>query len=270
MELKESVAAAMASQDRGECAICGGDHPAPKRAKFEPVAPKPAQERRWGRISMSDVPVTGSARTAIYPGGLSSAYPTQGHHCIALSALVANANSKTRPRRDRRLRLNFYLDKAGYFPNGSSNCIHLPSRTSRGDYDAFWKAVRMNKPLQLHGPAHAYDYFLQCDVLLLEVVECIKAICEDSDEAHVLEELKKTMTWAENYAFKMLASCEEAWDLHPAERQQAEMLYYLSESESDEVTKAHGVVVRVAGLGRTEPKYIRYPRPHLDCGPYAT
>lgn len=216
---------------------------------------------------MNDVPVTGADRTVVYPGNSAPTYPTQGHHCIALSALVENANSQG-SRKDRRLRLNHYLKEVKWFPNRSSNCIQLPARKSRGDFDAFWKALDAKKPLQLHGPGHDESYFLQCDALLVEVVECIKSVCEDGDESQVLDELRKLVGWAENYAFTKLAGCDGAWDLHPQERRDAEKIYFLKPSQSVEVTKAYGVQERVHGLGNT-PWPIRYPRLSLDCGPYA-
>jgi hypothetical protein len=266
MEMGESVAAARGAQASGECAICSKKHSAPKKAKFEPVAPNEPKSK-WGRVPMTGVLAADAQRNVVYPANAAPSYPSQGHHCIALSALVRDAN--TDRRKDRRLRLNYYLKKIGFYPNQPSNCIQLPARRSRGDFDAFWQALDARKPLQLHGPGHDEGYFLQCDALLLEVVECIKGICEELDEQEVLDELKKVAKWAENYAFRQLAACDSAWDLHPDERLLAENLYFRGTGEPGlRVTKAHGRVEIVKGRGNVRWA-LKYPRLRLDCGPLA-
>ena len=149
-------------QHDGKCVICGIQHDEPKKEKVEPTVPN---DSGWHRKSVSGILEKISQKTAIYPNSqFPPTYKYQGHHCIALSSLVEDANT-TAPK-DRRLRLNHFLKKIGFYPNRDKNCIGLPARSSYGSFGPFWESIDEDKPLQMHGPGHDEQYFIEVDNML--------------------------------------------------------------------------------------------------------
>jgi hypothetical protein len=268
MEIGETVSIGADLATDGKCIICSQAHDEPKRDEIQEVAPN-APKSRWGRKSMSGVFDWVEPRKSIYLHGRSPSYTNQGHHCVALSSFVENAN--TNQRRDRRLRLNHFLNKIGYYPNRKQNCILLPVRRSYGDFDAFWKALDQDKPLQMHGPGHDQEYFGQCDRLLSFMVMLITdpEICTEQSQQDWENELREIATQAENYGFRHLANNEIPWRLHPMEQHRALRLYFLPEDESLEVLGVEKKPKRAQGLGNAK-KEIQFPDLALDVGPFAS
>lgn len=267
MEIGETVTLVVEKMKAGKCVLCDSDeHEAPKKDDVKEVAPG---NGGWHRKSMSRVFDSDGTRNLIYPNdSFPPPYSSQGHHCIALSALVADAN--TNSPKDRRLRLNFYLDQVGFFPNRPQNCIGLPARSGWGDFRAFVAALDLDKPLQLHGPGHDESYFCQCDRLLTSLLSALTdpRLCEKKPKDDWKDLLKKRIREAENFAFRKLARNDGAWRLHPLEQVRALALYFMPEAATMTVAGKGGVEETRHGLGRTR-KDIVFPDPPLDVGPFS-
>jgi hypothetical protein len=268
MEIGESVNVAVALASEDKCVICSKKHAKSPRKEedVQPVASaQPAS--KWGRVSMSGVFLWVSPRREIYKGGTTPGYATQGHHCVALSALVTDAN--TAKRRDRRIRLNHFLHKVGFYPNRDRNCILLPARRGFGDFDAFWHALDDDKPLQMHGPGHDESYFTQCDRLLSVMVMLVTdpGDCEEQSKEDWESSLRRLVEQAESYAFRKLAGNDGAWRLHPAEQETALKVYFSPRAESFQVRTIGGNTKRVDGLGN-DRRDVHFPAPALDTGPF--
>jgi len=265
VEIGETVTAAMADVKQDKCAVCGRKHKDPKKAQFKTIAPG---NSGWHRKVMTGIFESDGTREKVYPlNTFEPPYEYQGHHCLALSALVKGANGKSP--KDLRLRLNFYLDKVGFFPNRQRNCIGLPARKSYGDFKAFWAALDANKPLQMHGPGHDDEYFAQCDALITTLVKTMTALntCKDADEPDWLDELKKMIEQAENFAFKVLAWNRAQWRLHPDEQLVAVRIYFLPTNKTMNIRVANKKTKNQAGQGNKR-KSIRFPKLSLDVGPF--
>lgn len=264
MQIGESVAMVVDMMADEKCVICSEKHPEPKKDDVQAVAPG---NSGWQRKSMSKVFKSDGKREKIYPSGFPPPYKHQGHHCVALSALVANANTSSPT--DRRLRLNYYLDQVGFFPNRPENCIGLPARTSWGDFEAFFESIDLQHPLQLHGPGHDETYFTQCDRLLASLLSALTnpALCEQKPKDGWKDLLKTRMEQAENFAFNKLASNAGAWRLHAAEQITGLQLYFLPEAQTMSVKGVGGVSESRSGKGRKRAE-VTFPDPGLDAGPF--
>lgn len=266
MEIGETVDVVVALSAAGKCVLCGSaEHEQPKQDEVKEIAPG---NTGWHRKSMAGVFESDGTRNAVYPGNtFPPPYKYQGHHCLALSALVTDANTKSP--KDRRLRLNFYLDKVGFSPNQPRNCIGLPARKGWGDFEAFFQSIDLDKPLQLHGPGHDERYFTQCDRLISSLIAALThpKLCEKKTKDEWKELLKKRVAQAENFAFRKLANNDSAWQLHPSEQIAALGLYFLPKTEMMPVIGKGEVSETRPGLGRPG-KDIAYPDPPLDVGPF--
>lgn len=268
MQIGETLSAVQELMQDGKCIICDSDiHPDPKREEIAEVAPN--DKSKWGRVSMTGVFDWTDKKKVIYLNGASPRYATQGHHCLALSALVTDANTDNR--KDRRLRLNHFLNKStvGFYPNRKQNCILLPARKGYGDFDAFWDSLDDNKPLQLHGPGHDENYFTQCDRMLSILVLVITDpdICADEDTQGWEKDLKDLIEKIENYCFVKLASNDMPWRLHPDEQHRALTLYFLPQNQTYNVLGIGKVQEGRNGLGKAQ-KPIVFPSPDLEMGQF--
>jgi hypothetical protein len=261
VEIGESVAVVVKMQKEGKCIICSKDHDKPKKDEIKPIAPG---NSGWHRKTMTGIFESDGTREKVYSSGFPPSYSYQGHHCLALSAVVENANGGSPS--DRRLRLNFFLDKVGFFPNRPRNVIGLPARKGIGDFKAFWHSVDGDHPLQMHGPGHDEAYFVRCERLLGRLVSGAADLCEESTQKEWEDQLRELAKQAENYAFKNLAHYDEGWQLHPAEQQAATRLYSAS-TDTTETVSGKSASKSVAGYGKA-PKNIKYPDPGLDTGPF--
>lgn len=261
VEIGETVGMVAKMQKEGKCVICGKSHPKPKKDDIKPIAPG---NSGWHRVTMTKKFESDGVREKVYASGFPPSYPYQGHHCLALSSLVENANGDNPE--DRRIRLNFFLDKIGFFPNRDRNVIGLPARKGIGDFNAFWKSVDVNHPLQMHGPGHDEAYFVRCERLLGQLVDVAKDMCKECDQKEWEDELRELTKQAENYAFKNLAHFDDGWQLHPAEQKVAARLYSASPSTTEMVT-GKSASASVSGYGKAR-KTIKYPNPALDTGPF--
>jgi len=269
MELGETVGVAKSMQQVEEkCIICSEKHEEPKKENIQEVA---TSDTNWSRKSMKGKFQRLPEKIKIYPLNSfppSSFYEYQGHHCIGLSSFVINANTPNR--KDRRIRLNHFLKKVGFYPNRNQNCIGLPTRKGWGDFDAFWKSLDANKPLQLHGPGHDEKYFAQSNNLITRMVWLITKpeVCENITKGDWENDLKKLIEQAENYAFKKLSSNDFTWRLHHSELSTAIAIYFLPANLSINVKKnSKGDTERVNGKGNKERDII-YPNLNLDTGPF--
>lgn len=266
MQIGESVAIAVELADAGKCVICSKSHGEPKKADIKPVAPS---NSGWKRKSMAGVFQSDGKRESVYPARLfPPPYAYQGHHCLALSSLVTDAN--TGSPKDRRIRLNFYLDQIGFFPNRPQNCIGLPARSGWGDFEAFFDAIRLNAPLQMHGPGHDESYFAQCDRLISSLISALTdpELCEEETDESWKDLLKERVANAENYAFNKLAENDGAWRLHPGEQVAALTLLFLDENRTMTVKGKGGLSEIRRGRGMKAKKVV-FPKPKLDAGPFA-
>lgn len=267
MEIGESVAVVVQMMSDDKCVICGKKHGEPKRAKITETAPG---KSGWKRKSMSGVFESDGVRNTIYVGSkFPPTYTYQGHHCIALSALVEGGNGATP--KDRRVRLNFFLDQVGFFPNRPRNCIGLPARRGYGDFKAFFQSLDLKRPLQMHGPGHDETYFAQCDNLLAAMLSVITdpIECEATSEDEWKSQLKELVNQAENYAFIKLAAAEGGWRLHATETVAALTLYFLSVNKKMAIASTGGLTEMRDGLGR-EKRDIAFPVLKMDTGPFGT
>jgi hypothetical protein len=262
MEIGETVTFTAKLQAKGKCIICSKKHKDRKKEQIKPVAPS---NRGWHRKSMANVFESIPAKLRIYPNNnFKPPYKHQGHHCVALSALVEDANTKSP--KDRIIRFNHFLNKVGFEPNREQNCIGLPARTGYGDFEAFWMALDKKKPLQMHGPGHDESYFMQVDGLLALLISMITNpdTCEQLEQDEWEDELEMMIGWLENYAFKKLASNDGVWRLHPADQKLAERIYFNPKSTKEKVPGKN-----IVYKGRGNPRRtITYPNPRLDTGPF--
>jgi hypothetical protein len=262
MQIGETVSAVMQMQNEGKCVICSQSHADPKKEKIKTIAPGNAG---WHRKTMTGIFESDGTRERIYPSGFPPPYSYQGHHALALSALVKDANTDSP--KDKRIRLNYYLDKIGYYPNRPCNVIGLPARKGAGDFEAFWRSIDLDKPLQLHGPGHDDEYFARCDALLADLVLALTDLCKELDTSEWESLLDQTMKHGENYAFKNLARGESGWVLHAGELATAKRLYSAPKTVVETV-RAKTVSAKVRGYGKKQ-KDIKFPDPKLDTGPFA-
>ncbi len=169
MELGESVSIIAMMQDEDKCVICNQKHEEPKKEVVKETAPS---DSGWKRESMKGVLEKISEKLFIYPNnGFPPSYQYQGHHCMALSSFVKNSDKPSR--KDKRIRLNHFLKKVGFYPNREKNCIGLPARTGYGDFKALWDSFDAKKPLQMHGPGHDEDYFIQVTNMINRMLSII-------------------------------------------------------------------------------------------------
>jgi hypothetical protein len=258
-QIGEGVSVAVENLTEEPCSLCGKRHPAPKLAQITETAPG---KTGWHRKTMKGIFESDGTREQIYSAGFPPSYAYQGHHCLALSALVRDANSSSP--KDRRKRLNFYMDKVGFFPNRPRNCIALPARREIGDFEAFWRSLDLDRPLQMHGPGHDEAYFTQCENLIGTLGLLLEENCEGEVEQACLDQLKQLIEWAENFAFRRLAHFYSGWRLHVAEQAAACRLYSASPTNFETVSGTRRSRT-IAGLGRPS-KAIVYPNPQLPTG----
>jgi hypothetical protein len=261
MEIGETVAVTVEMQSQGKCIICDKNHKGAKKETIKEIAPG---NSNWHRKTMTGIFESDGTRETIYATGFEPTYSYQGHHCLALSSLVRNANSGSG--KDKRLRLNYFLDKVGFSPNRPRNVIGLPARKRRGDFGAFWQSVDQDRPLQMHGPGHDDEYFGRCEGLLSIFVISIKSICEDTDQQEWENELRQMAEHAENYAFKKLANFDKGWQLHPSEQKIA-MRLYSEPATTTESLSGKSSSAKVHGYGKAS-KPIKFPNLTLDTGPF--
>jgi hypothetical protein len=261
MQIGETVAVTVLMQQQNKCVICGKKHADAKKEKMKTTAPG---KSGWHRKTMTGIFESDGVRETIYESGFPPSYEYQGHHALALSALVRDANTDSP--KDKRLRLNYFLDKVGFFPNRPRNVIGLPARKGLGDFKAFWKSVDGDHPLQMHGPGHDEAYFNQCEVLIGRLVLLMTSVCEGMDKPDWEDLLKDTTEKAENYAFKKLAHYDSGWRLHPAEQAAAARLYSAPKSTVETISGERSST-DVKGNAKP-PKAIKYPNPKLDTGPF--
>lgn len=271
MEIGESVAVVMAMQDDGKCIFCGESHSDPKKEDIKEVASVAGNKSKWGRVDMQGKLQKIPAKTKIYPDNSfpPGAYRYQGHHCIALSSLVSNANSDAK-RKDKRLRLNYFLDKVGFYPNRDENCIGLPERTGYGCFQAFWDAIDAKAPLQMHGPHHDEAYFAEVEMLISRLlgILLVPDLCETADTKQMEDDLKQLIEWAENKAFNSLAKNDDAWRLHASEQETAVRIYTAPVTETFTHRGKNNTTTSSQGKGHIGKK-ITYPNPGLDEGVFA-
>lgn len=266
MQVGESVAFVIQMQEEDKCVFCGGTHEEPKKEEVKETAPG---DSGWKRVSMKDAFEKIPKKLAIYPNDtFPPDYKYQGHHCMALSAFVKKPGKSSR--KDKRLRLNHFLKKVGFYPNRDKNSIGLPARRSYGDFEAFWESFDANKPVQLHGPGHDERYFIQVNTLINRMVSMITApgFCEELTKSEWEGALKQAIESAENYAFNRLARNEFSWRLHHIEQQTAIRIYT---SPVDQVFQTRGAKkkqITLNGQGNIDAK-ISFPDPKLDEGPFA-
>lgn len=265
MQVGESVAVVMADQDDGKCVFCSKNHAEPKKEDIKETAPA---DSGWHRKTMTGVFEKIKAKEAIYPHGVfPPSYTYQGHHCVALSALVIDANSKSP--KDKWLRLNHFLKKIGFYPNRIQNCIGLPARKSYGDFNNFWLAIDANAPLQMHGPGHDEDYFNQVQRLIITLISVITAeeFCKELDKSEWEKALKDGIESIENYAFNKLAGNDSSWCLHRDEQRKAIEIYKGPTDQTFEVRGANDSKKYYKGQGNSDKKII-FPNPNLNEGPF--
>lgn len=201
------------SNNPGPCYLCGKTHTNNKEDNISSPG--------WKRESITGL---GSrhvtAKQSIYPQGTAppTVYKSAGHHCVALSAFI---NTK---KQDINLKLNFYLDKAGYSPNNLDNCIDLPSSGSGATiYPEFEAALRSGNPLQIHIGRHVKNYFRECNTLTQDLFNFFSDLDEcQKPEKQWLEELLKAMELLEDEAFQKTANREAPFVLHPTPLRSAE------------------------------------------------
>ncbi len=265
-DIGEAVAVSVITVDGDKCVFCGGSHEEPKIEEIKEVAPT---DKGWQRKSMQGVFEKIASKEAIYPSDtFPPTYEYQGHHCIALSSFAFGSNTKTPT--DKNKKLNHFLSKVGFSPNRAENCIGLPARKSYGAFSPFWEALDEAKPLQLHGPGHDEDYFLECNRLVTRLLKIISNVdlCEENSHQEMEDDLKELIGQAENYAFIQLSSIEDdGWDLHDSERTLAESIYKAPTTQSFTVRGANNTSRTEMGKGNVD-KLIEYPKPSLDTGPF--
>ena len=265
-DIGEAVAVSVITVEGDKCIFCGESHEAPKVEEIKAVAPS---NKNWQRpASMQGTFESIAAKEAIYPGNkFPPSYPYQGHHCLALSAFSFNSNSSTPS--DKNKKLNHFLNKVGFFPNRGENCIGLPARKSYGAFKPFWEALDENKPLQLHGPGHDNEYFLQCDKLVARLRTIISNVdlCKENSHQEMEDDLKELIAQAENYAFIQLCAIEDGWELHEEERKLAESIYRAPKLQGFTVRGANKTTRTEMGKGHLDHS-IKYPSPSLDTGPF--
>lgn len=264
MQIGESVAVIAQMQEDGKCVFCNQAHEDPKKEDVKETAPG---DGGWKRKSMKGVFEKISKKLAVYPNdSFPPQYAYQGHHCMALSSFVINADKSPK---DKRLRLNHFLKKIGFFPNRDKNCIGLPARKSYGDFDAFWESFDAGKPLQLHGPGHDDGYFMQVTNLINRMSSMITApdFCKELTKDEWEDQLKQAIAAAENFAFNKLAKNESSWCLHRAEQRKAIEIYTSARDKVFEVRGANNTRVSFSGKGNTQTE-INFPDPKLDEGPF--
>jgi hypothetical protein len=275
MEVGETVAVVMAMQGQDKCAICDGSHKDPKKEKIEEVAP--GQPSGWKRDeSMSSKFEKSGAKLAIYPSSqFKPPYNTEGHHCLAFSGFVQDA--KTAPK-DRILRLNHYLNQIGYKPNRDENCIHLPGRRNEDapkpgeahSYQAFWKAIDLDRPLQMHIGNHDESFFTQSLRAIAHVVTLFAwpALCEETDDSEMKKTLGDLIGQAENYAFTKIAVNDDPWRLHPDHEKAALRLYDAPTSTTETYLADKKKVVRGHAGTKDLSSGAKWPKVDLDTGPF--
>ncbi|WP_437306867.1 hypothetical protein [Sorangium sp. So ce388] len=225
MEIGETVTDVQAILNRGQCVICDKAHDAPKDEPVEPTADKSGWERDK---SMSGVFDGGDAERCkiykdnTYPPG----YTSEGHHSLAYSSFVKNG-------KDEFLRLNHFLNGAGFRPNASPNIIQLPGRSGDAgapaalerSFQAFWVSVESGKPLQLHIGRHKASYFASSDNVVRRIAALISspAQCEESNLNSLKSKLKRYVDAAVNYAFMCVTRAK--WKCHPDKLREAQAGY---------------------------------------------
>lgn len=261
-----TLSATGASIVKDECAICGKKHDEPKKPNINPVAPS---DSGWKRKSMKKVFESIPKKNKIYPNNFPPPYDHQGHHCLALSYFVSNA--ETNPK-DINMTLNHYLKKADFFPNRDSNCIGLPAMPSDISYDAFWEALNNKKPLQMHGSTHDETYFTEVRLLMIRVMSkfSTKNFCKNKNEDALIDVLKKRIAHAENFSFKSLAAANMPWRLHNKELRFATKLYFMPLSDTKLLVKEKtSYTTEITGYGQGNKTWdVKYPSVSLDVGKF--
>ena len=262
MDIGESVAIVRSLQNEDKCVFCSQQHDEPKKEDITETAPN---DSGWHRKSMKGIFEKIPQKESIYPENFPPNYEYQGHHCVALSALVINASKPSR--KDKRLRLNYFLKKVGFFPNRESNCIGLPARRSNGAYKAFWDSLDADAPLQMHGPGHDEDYFMKVNQLLIRMLGVMThpEFCQEVEKADWEDTLKELIGHAENYAFNNLANNKLHWCLHPSEQNIAIDIYTAPSTREFIVTGARGSTRIEKGKGNSTTN-IKFPNLNLDTG----
>lgn len=265
MQVGESIAIVTKMQEDGKCVICSQNHEQPKKEEIKETAPN---DSGWKRKSMNGVFESTPKKLAIYPNNsFPPTYQYQGHHCMALSAFVKNSDKPDRA--DSRIRLNHFLKKIGFFPNRDRNCIGLPARKNYGDFKAFWDSFDAKKPLQLHGPGHDNQYFMQVNNLINRMLGIINNpdFCQELTKSEWQDQLKTAIESAENYSFNKLAKNRSSWCLHPQEQRVAIEIYTSPRDRVFNVIGAYNANLSVPGKGNIDSR-IEFPDPKLDEGPF--
>ncbi|RKG99962.1 hypothetical protein D7V97_30945 [Corallococcus sp. CA053C] len=233
MEMGETVSDVQKLQDDGQCVICSKKHDDPKKEKVESPVSKSGWERDKSMVGVFD---GGDAeRAAIYPNAhFPPPYPTEGHHALAFTSFVQKG-------KDRRLRLNHFLDKVGFAPNQPQNIIQLPNRHGavspkadptaswpadvKKEYKSFWVSIDLGKPLQLHTGRHAKSYFKTSDLIYhrMAFLAYDATTCTEESMQEFENNLKGLVKGAVNFAFLHVVG--GSWICHPEHLRVATDLY---------------------------------------------
>lgn len=217
-QIGEGIAIAQIRLEKGECIFCGEDeHEFPKKDVIKPTG--------WKRKKIAGVGGRFSGdKLDLYPDKVSppTAYKSEGHHCLAFSSFIRNAQSKNHSPSDRFAALNHYLKEKGYDPNNINNVIDLPGRKDKGEEDMrahyleFAISVEKEKPLQLHIGSHADKFMNASNYLIRAIVRSIQqqGLCDMPDDEFKDKLLKKVQD-AEDKAFKRTAGAIDPWICHP-------------------------------------------------------
>lgn len=238
-QIGEGISVALARLDKGECIFCGKpQHENKKEERIEPTG--------WKRPKSGAFKGVGGnfrdTKLDLYPDKESppnSTYRSEGHHCLAFSAFIANAKSDPH---DRYAVLNYYLQKDGYDPSNSNNCIDLPGRKEKNDmdehaqYKEFEKAVVAGYPLQLHIGGHVEPFMMQSYMMIRDLINSSKRrkFCEKPDD-EFKKKLKQKIAEKEDIAFKKTANKDPAWIAHPGPLAKAER-YVMEKRGYTEIT----------------------------------
>lgn len=211
--LKVAVATNTPAPKKGPCSLCGKTHANNKEDDIKSPG--------WKRQTIKGLGIRHkNEKKTIYPGNTSppAIYNSSGHHCVALSAFI---NTK---KVDKNLKLNHFLDKAGYDPNNLDNCIDLPS-CKKGDviFPEFEMALSKAKPLQIHIGKHVKGYFNHCNTLTQDLFNFFTELDECKEpEKKWLDDLHKAMQLLEDEAFQKTAAAQRPFMLHPTPLREAE------------------------------------------------
>lgn len=223
-QIGESISVAVQRLAQNKCVFCGkSEHNNKKADLIEPTGWK--REAKFKGVGGNFL----AQKKSLYPNNESppnSTYRSEGHHCLAFSAFIVDANNDPS---DRFAALNYYLKKDSYNPNNKNNCIDLPGRKKKDDnddhaqYKEFEKAVLAGKPLQFHIGGHNKEFMMQSYLMLRDIINSAKRrkLCEKPDDIFK-HNLKKKVIQKEDIAFKKTANKKSGWIAHPAPLSKAE------------------------------------------------